>query len=92
MVDFKTQALERMKKGEKKQAALLLRKSKMQEKELIKLEGQNIILEQQKQMIENSQFDKQVFEGMKAGKAAVEANRAAMNIDEMEEIKADIQE
>ena len=41
-------------------------------------------------MIENSQFDKQVFEGMKAGKAAVEANRAAMNIDEMEEIKADI--
>ena len=48
MVDFKQQALERMKKGEKKQAALLLRKSKMQEKELIKLEGQNIILEQQK--------------------------------------------
>ena len=53
---------------------MLLRKSKMHEKELVKLEGQSIILEQQKSMIENSKFDKETFESMKAGKMAFEAN------------------
>jgi hypothetical protein len=43
-------------------------------------------------MIQNSKFDKDVFESMKAGKQAVEANQKQMNIDEMEDIKADIEE
>ena len=46
--------MEKAKKGDKKGAAMLLRKSKMVEKELVKLEGQSIILEKQKAMIENS--------------------------------------
>ena len=69
-----------------------LRKAKMMDNELVKLEGQSIILEKQNQMIQNSKFDKDVFESMKAGKQAVEANQKQMNIDEMEDIKADIEE
>ena len=71
---------------------MLLRKSKMHEKELVKLEGQSIILEQQKSMIENSKFDKETFESMKAGKMAFEANQKAFNLDEMEDVLADIKE
>ena len=88
--DLKKQAIEKAKAGDKKKAAMLLRKSKMVGAELVKLEGQSIILEKQKAMIENSQFDKNVFEAMKAGKQAVDANREKLNIDEMEQIKDDI--
>ena len=61
----------------------MLRKSKMVEGELVKLEGQSIMLEKQKQLIENSQFDKNTFDAMKAGKQAVDANMKKINIDEM---------
>ena len=64
--NFKKQAIEKAKKGDKKAAALMLRKSKMVEGELVKLEGQSIMLEKQKQLIENSQFDKNTFDAMKA--------------------------
>ena len=37
---FKQEALTKMKAGDKRSAAFALRKSKMQEKELLKLEGQ----------------------------------------------------
>ena len=43
-------------------------------------------------MIENSQFDKNTFEAMKAGKQAVDANREKLDQDEMEDIMADIQD
>ena len=43
-------------------------------------------------MIENSKFDKDVFEAMKAGKQAVEANKKGLDIDELENIKDDIAE
>ena len=88
--EFRSQAIAKAKAGDKKKAAMLRRKSKMVENELVKLEGQQIILEKQKQMIENSQFDKNVFDAMKAGKQAVDANRQNLDIDEMENIKDDI--
>ena len=43
--NFKKQAVAKAKAGDKKAGALLLRKAKMVEKELVKLEGQSIILE-----------------------------------------------
>ena len=46
---------------------MALRRSKMQEKELQKLQGQMITLEQQKFLIEGSKFDMNTFEAMKAG-------------------------
>ena len=90
--EFKVNAVAKAKAGDKKGAAMLLRKSKMMDNELVKLEGQSIILEKQNQMIQNSKFDKDVFESMKAGKIAVEQNQKQMSIDEMEDIKADIEE
>ena len=47
---------------------MALKKMKMKEKEVIKLEGQSVMLEQQKIMIESSSFDAATFEAMKAGK------------------------
>ena len=38
-------------------------------------------------MLQSSQFDSQVFEGMKKGKQAMEQLQKKMNIDEMEDIK-----
>ena len=44
---FKAEAIAKHKKGDKAGAALAMKKMKMREKEVIKLEGQEIIMEQQ---------------------------------------------
>ena len=69
---------------------MLLKKSKLYDKEIAKLQGQGYILEQQKSLIENSKFDKETFEAMKAAKNAVDANRKNLDIDEMDKIKDEI--
>ena len=64
---FKAEAMAKYKKGDKSGAALAMKKMKMREKEVIKLEGQEIIMEQQANQIESSKFDQAVFADMKAG-------------------------
>ena len=71
---------------------MLLRKSKLIDSELTKLEGQSYMMAKQLNMIENTQFDKNVFESLKAGKQAVEANQKKMDIDEMEDIRDGIED
>ena len=51
---------------------MALKKMKMFEKEVMKLEGQNIMLTQQKMMIESTHFDVDVINGMKEGKNTME--------------------
>jgi predicted HAD superfamily phosphohydrolase YqeG len=43
---FKLEAIAKHKKGDKAGAALAMKKMKMREKEVVKLEGQEIIMEQ----------------------------------------------
>ena len=49
--EYKNQALQLTKAGKKREAVIALRKSKMYEKELAKLEGQQMMMEQQMGMI-----------------------------------------
>ena len=50
--DLKQEALNKNKAGDKRAALMAIKKMKMSEKELQKLDGQSIMIEQQKMMIE----------------------------------------
>ena len=76
------------KAGNKTKAAMTLKKSKLMDKEIAKLQGQAYILEQQKSLIENSKFDKETFDAMKVGKQAVEGNK--IDMDQMDDLRNDI--
>ena len=63
------------------------------------MDGQSIMLEQQKMMIESSNFDVGVVNSIKAGKDAIENMNKQMNVDdiadlkdEMEDLQAEINE
>ncbi len=54
-----------LKKGDKKQATLLMKRKKMYEKEISKLEGMSMFLEQQKLNMESNMNNANVFDTMK---------------------------
>ena len=64
-------ALEKKKKGDTQGALREMRKYKMKQGDLAKLEGQMVMLEQQEQLIHSVGFDNSTFSAMKAGKEAV---------------------
>ena len=70
--DLKKEALAKRKAKDERGALMALKKMKMFEKELQKLDGQSIMLEQQKMMIESTHFDVDVINGMKEGSKAME--------------------
>ena len=69
---MKKKAVAKKKAGDNRGAIVLLKKSKMYEKELAKLEGQQMMLEQQQMMIQGAEFDNGVFKNMKEGKDVME--------------------
>ena len=62
----------------------------MQEKELAKLDGQSMMLEQQKMMIESANFDIGVVNSIKNGKDAIQGLNKQMNVDDIAELKDDL--
>lgn len=70
--NYKKIAVEKKKAGDSRGAVIALRKSKMYDKELAKLEGQSMMIEQQMQMIQGAQFDSNTMQAMKAGKETME--------------------
>ena len=70
--DLKKDALAKRKAKDERGALMALKKMKMFEKEVMKLEGQSIMLTQQKMMIESTHFDVDVINGMKEGSKAME--------------------
>ena len=69
---------------------MALKKMKMFEKELQKLDGQAIMLEQQKMMIESTTFDQDVIAGMKTGATTMKQMNDQMQVEELEELKDDL--
>ena len=69
-----------------------MKQIKQYQGELVKLDGQLLMLEQQRGMIESSHFDKQVFSGLADGKKAVDAIQKDLDIDEMQDLQDDIAE
>jgi len=90
MADMKKEALEKRKKKDDRGALICLQKMKMYEKEVKKLDGQSIMLENQKMMIESTHFDKDVISGMKDGKNVMEQMNKEMDIDDIAELQDDL--
>ena len=80
---MKKKAVAKKKAGDNRGAIVLLKKSKMYEKELAKLEGQQMMLEQHQMMIQGAEFDNGVFKNMKEGKDVMENLQDNMKIEDM---------
>ena len=69
-----------------------MKQMKMYEKELAKLDGQQIMLEQQKMMIESTNFDVGVISSIKAGKDAMKEMNKNMELDDIQDLKDDLED
>jgi hypothetical protein len=88
--NYKKIAVEKKKNGDSRGAVIALRKSKMYDKELAKLEGQSMMIEQQMQMIQGAQFDSNTMQAMKVGKVTMDQLQAQTNADEIMDLQDDI--
>ena len=89
---YKKLAVEKKKNGDSRGAVIALRKSKMYDKELAKLEGQSMMIEQQMSMIQGAQFDANTMQAMKAGKDTMEVLQNQTNVDQIMDLQDDIAE
>lgn len=62
----------------------------MYEKELAKLEGQSMMMEQQMGMITGAQFDQQTMQAMQTGKVTMDQLQKQANPDEIMDLQDDI--
>ena len=88
--DLKKEALAKRKAKDERGALMALKKMKMFEKELQKLDGQSIMLEQQKMMIESTHFDVDVVNSMKSGATAMDQMNKQMNVDDIADLKDEL--
>ena len=69
--DAKAQALAKKKAGDQRGAVMALKQMKMFEGELTKLDGQQIMLEQQKMTIQSTHADVDVVNALRQGNTAI---------------------
>ena len=81
MKDAKAAALAKKKAGDQRGAVLALKQMKMYEGELSKLDGQQIMLEQQKMTIQSTAADIDVVNSLKAGNQAIGTMNKQMDVD-----------
>ena len=86
--DAKAQALAKKKAGDQRGAVMALKQMKMFEGELTKLDGQQIMLEQQKMTIQSTHADVDVVNALRAGNTAITDMNKNMDVDSI----ADLQE
>lgn len=90
--ELKKLALEKKKNKDQRGALMAMKKMKMNEKELAKLDGQQIMLEKQKVMIESANFDVGVINSISAGKDAINEMNKQMNVDDIAEMKDEMED
>ena len=71
---------------------MLLKRMKMTEKELTRVEGQSVVLEQQKMMVQSSTYDSSVMSGMKACTESLESMNKQMNVDNIADLQDDLED
>ena len=86
------QALQRKKQGDKAGALICLKRKKMYENEVTKLEGSRMNLEQQLFSIEAGTMNKNIFEGLRQGNEVLKQVHGKINIDEVDKLKDDMEE
>ncbi|KAG5177041.1 Snf7-domain-containing protein [Tribonema minus] len=91
---IKAQLLEAKAKSQtdKKGALFALKRKKMYEAEINKINGARITLEQQKIALEGSNTNLQTFQAMNSGRKAMQAARGQLDVDDVDAVMDDIQE
>ena len=90
--DAKAQALAKKKAGDQRGAVMALKAMKMYEGELTKLDGQQIMLEQQKMTIQSTHADVDVVNALRAGNDAMKGMHAGMDVDDIADLQDDMRE
>ena len=90
--ECRDEALKAKKAGDQRTALKWMQRMKTIDKDLAKIDGQQLVLEQQKVMLEGSVSDAGVFQAMKSGKDAIKNLQKEANIDDIADVKADLEE
>ncbi len=85
--DIKIKAKQALQKKDKKKAIMLMKKKKMYEAEISKLDGMRLMMEQQKLNMESQMNNKNVFDVMAEGNRAVEELAKEADIEQFDEIR-----
>ena len=90
--DAKATALAKKKAGDQRGAILAMKQMKMYEGEVTKLDGQQIMLEQQKMTIQSTRADVDVVNTLKVGNTAIGNMNAKMDVDSIADLQDDMAE
>merc|ERR1719329_1734101 len=84
--EYKTTAIAKKKAKDNRGALMAMKQMKMMEKELAKLDGQSVMLTEQKMMIESTHFDSDVIKTVSAGKDAMKQMQKDLDIDDIADL------
>ena len=90
--ECRDEALKAKKANDTRTALKWMQRMKTIDKDLSKIDGQQLVLEQQKVMLEGSVSDVSVFQAMKTGKDAIKNMQKEANIDDIADVKADLED
>ena len=86
------QALQRKKQGDKAGALSCMKRKKMYETEIAKLEQSQLNIEQQLFAIESASMNKNIFESLQQGNATLTQVHGKVSIETVEKLKDDMEE
>jgi hypothetical protein len=85
-------AKERKEAGDESGALQALKEVKLCRKELDKLDGQELMIEQLKKMIESDALDMEVILAIRRGENLIEQMSKEMNVDDIADLKDEMEE
>ena len=85
-------ALQRKKQGDKSGALIALKRKKLYESEIGKLEGARMNLEQQLFAVEGASMNRNIFESLKTGNNVLKQMHGNMKIEDVDRLKDDMEE
>ena len=92
VTSLKNDAIAKKKAGDTRGALLKMKQMKMKEKEAAKLDGQLIMLEEQKMMIESTQFDVGVVQNLQGAASVVKDLNKQANVDDIAELQDELRD
>ena len=85
-------ALQRKKQGDRSGALIALKRKKLYESEIGKLEGARMNLEQQLFAIEGASMNKNIFDSLKTGNSVLKQVHGDMKIEDVDKLKDEMEE
>ena len=87
ITDLHSQAKTKLKAKDKRGAAMCMKKKKMYEAEISKMEGMNMMLEKQKMAMESNMNNANVFDAMQNASSTIDQMQKNSNIDQFDELR-----